>query len=229
MVGENDKFNDEAFADEAIVSAASFNPDFIPDRMNSFERNVKRIFDFFLSSILIVLLSPLFLICAIALKLGDRGPVFYKQERIGRFGRPFNIFKFRSMKVNAEPSGPALYDGDDDPRLTRVGKFLRLHHLDELPQLLNVWTGDMAFVGYRPERKYFIDKIMQHDKRYRYLYQIRPGVTSYATLRNGYTDTMEKMLRRLDMDLYYLKHRTWCLDLKILWETFVSIIFGKKF
>ena len=133
------------------------------------------------------------------------------------------------MRQDAESDGPQLYSGDDDPRLTKVGKFLRQHHLDELPQLWNVLVGQMAFIGWRPERKYYIDKIMEVDPRYYYLYQIRPGVTSYATLRNGYTDSMDKMIRRLEFDLYYLRHRSAWFDLKILWLTFVNIIFGKKF
>lgn len=203
--------------------------DYIPDGMTGFERNVKRFIDFLLATVLLVVFSPLFLICYIALKIGDHGPAIYKQERIGRFGRPFYIYKFRSMRVDAEQAGPALYAGDDDPRLTRVGKFLRLHHLDELPQLFNVWRGDMAFVGPRPERKYFIDQIMERDPRYYFLYQIRPGVTSYATLKNGYTDTMDKMLRRLEFDLYYLRHRSWWFDMKVLWQTFTNIVFGKRF
>ena len=113
--------------------------------------------------------------------------------------------------------------------MTKIGKFLRAHHLDELPQLWNVFNGDMAFIGYRPERKFFIDQIMEHDPRYAFLYQIRPGVTSYATLYNGYTDTMEKMLRRLEFDLYYLAHRSWWFDCKVLFLTFLNIVGGKKF
>ena len=113
--------------------------------------------------------------------------------------------------------------------MTKVGKFLREHHLDELPQLWNVFCGHMAFIGPRPERKYFIDQIMEHDARYVFLYQIRPGVTSYATLYNGYTDTMDKMLRRLRYDLFYLQHRSWWFDFKILVKTFINICFGKKF
>ena len=211
------------------TSAVNSFVDYIPDGMSSFERNTKRIVDFLLSSVLMVVFSPLFLICYIALKKDDGGPAIYKQERIGRFGRPFYIYKFRSMKVDAESAGPALYSGDDDPRLTKVGKFLRLHHLDELPQLYNVWKGDMAFVGPRPERKFYIDQIMERDPRYYFLYQIRPGVTSYATLKNGYTDTMDKMLRRLEYDLYYLRHRSWWFDIKVLWQTFANIVFGKIF
>lgn len=202
---------------------------FIEDGMNEIERNTKRIFDFIVAAVCLVVFSPLFLICYIAVKREDGGPAIFKQERIGRFGRPFYIYKFRSMKVDAEKNGPALYQHERDDRMTHTGKFLREHHLDELPQLYNVLIGDMAFIGPRPERKYYIDQIMEHDPRYRYLYQIRPGVTSYATLYNGYTDTMEKMLRRLELDLYYLEHRSWWFDAKILIKTFINIVFGKKF
>ena len=202
---------------------------FIEDGMNEVERNTKRIFDFVVAAICLIIFSPLFLICYIAVRKEDGGPAIFKQERIGRFGRPFYIYKFRSMRVDAEKDGPALYQHERDYRMTKVGKFLREHHLDELPQLWNVLIGDMAFIGPRPERKFYIDQIMEHDPRYRYLYQIRPGVTSYATLYNGYTDTMEKMLRRLELDLYYLEHRSWWFDFKILAKTFINIVFGKKF
>ena len=202
---------------------------YIADGMSSFERNVKRVIDMLVAAVCLIIFSPLFLVCYILVKHEDGGPAIFKQERIGRFGRPFYIYKFRSMRVDAEKDGPQLYKHDKDERMTKVGRFLRDHHLDELPQLWNVFVGDMAFIGPRPERKYFIDKIMEHDKRYVYLYQIRPGVTSYATLYNGYTDTMEKMLRRLELDLYYLQHRSWWLDIKILCKTFINIAFGKKF
>ena len=232
---------------------------FIPDGMNGFERNTKRIVDFLVATVALIVFSPLFLICYIAVKREDGGPAIFKQERIGRFGRPFYIYKFRSMKIDAEKSGPALYAGskDDrmtkvgkflrehhldeqksgpalyagskDDRMTKVGKFLREHHLDELPQLWNVFCGQMAFIGPRPEREFYIRQIMERDPRYRYLFQIRPGVTSYATLYNGYTDTIEKMLRRLRYDLFYLEHRSWGFDFKILWMTFFRIVFGKKF
>ena len=187
---------------------------FIRDGMNGFERNVKRFVDCILALTALIIFAPLFLVCYIAVKQEDHGPAIFKQERIGRFGRPFYIYKFRSMRLDAEK---------------KVGKFLREHHLDELPQLWNVFIGEMAFIGPRPERKFYIDQIMERDPRYRYLYQIRPGVTSYATLYNGYTDTIEKMLRRLRYDLFYLEHRSWWFDFKILWMTFRNIIFGKKF
>ncbi|WP_288316354.1 sugar transferase [uncultured Mediterranea sp.] len=202
---------------------------FIPDGMNAFERNTKRIGDFLIALVALIVFSPLFLICYIAVKREDGGPAIFKQERIGRFGRPFYIYKFRSMKLDAEKAGPALYAGSKDDRMTKVGKFLREHHLDELPQLWNVFCGQMAFIGPRPEREFYIKQIMERDPRYRYLFQIRPGVTSYATLYNGYTDTIEKMLRRLRYDLFYLEHRSWAFDFKILWMTFFRIVFGKKF
>ncbi len=202
---------------------------YINDGMSSFERNIKRIGDFILAFFCLIVFSPLFLICWLAVRLEDGECAIFKQERIGRFGRPFYIYKFRSMRIDAEASGPQLSGGENDTRLTRVGKFIRAHHLDELPQLWNVFCGDMAFIGPRPERKFYIDQIMEYDPRYTYLYQIRPGVTSYATLYNGYTDTMEKMLRRLEYDLYYLGHRSWWFDFKILWNTFCSIVLGKKF
>ena len=206
-----------------------YNTEYIPDGMNAFTRNTKRLIDLFVAAVCLIVFSPLILICYIAVKLEDGGPAIYKQERIGRFGRPFYIYKFRSMRMDAEKDGPALFKGKNDPRLTKIGQFLRTHHLDELPQLWNVFCGDMSFVGPRPERKFYIDQIMEIDNRYQYLYQIRPGVTSYATVYNGYTGTMEKMLKRLEMDLYYLEHRSFYLDAKILWLTFYKIVSGKRF
>lgn len=202
---------------------------FIFDGMNEVERNIKRVFDFLVAFVALVVFSPLFIVCYFAVKHEDGGPAIFKQERIGRFGRPFYIYKLRSMRVDAEKNGPALYQHERDTRMTKVGKFLRVHHLDELPQLWNVLKGDMSFIGPRPERKFYIDQIMLHDVRYEYLYQIRPGVTSYATLYNGYTDTMEKMLKRLELDLYYLKNRSWWFDITILFKTFVNLAIGKKF
>lgn len=192
---------------------------------------MKRFLDFLIACVCIIVFAPLFVICFIAILLEDGQPAIYSQERIGLHGKPFNIYKFRSMRRDAEQEGPQLLlDGAmNDPRLTRVGRFLRAHHLDELPQLWNVLRGDMAFIGYRPERKFYIDQIMERDPRYELLYKIRPGVTSYATLYNGYTDTIEKMLRRLELDLYYLEHQSMWFDAKVLFKTFISIVFGKEF
>lgn len=189
---------------------------------------MKRVIDFTIAILCLVLFSPLIAACWLAIKLGG-GPAIYKQERIGLGGCPFNIYKFRSMKVDAEKEGEELLQMDNDPRLTKIGRILRSHHLDELPQLWNVMIGDMSFVGYRPERRYYIEQIMEIDPRYEQLYQIRPGITSYATLYNGYTDTMDKMLKRLEMDLEYLNHHSLGGDMKILMLTFINIITGKKF
>ena len=192
---------------------------------------MKRVLDFIIAAVCLVVFAPLFLICIVAIWLEDGAPTIFRQERIGLHGKPFYIYKFRSMTRDAEKDGPQLLlEGAlNDPRLTRVGRFLRAHHLDELPQLWNVVRGDMAFIGYRPERKFYIDQIMERDPRYELLYKIRPGVTSYATLYNGYTDTIEKMLRRLELDLYYLEHQSMWFDTKVLFKTFISIVFGKKF
>ncbi len=197
--------------------------------MKELNDQMKRLIDCLLAVICLIVFSPLFLYCYIAIKREDGGPVIYKQARIGFHGKPFYIYKFRSMHTDAEEDGYHLFTGDEDERLTRIGKKLRDHHLDELPQLWNVLIGDMAFIGPRPERPYYIRQIMEIDPRYEQLYKIRPGVTSYATLYNGYTDTMEKMLRRLELDLYYLEHRSLRMDFQILFKTFISIVFGKKF
>ena len=189
----------------------------------------KRFLDIVFAALGLIVLSPLYLIIYIGQKLANKGPVIFSQERIGLGGKPFNIYKFRTMIVDSETDGVPQLAEPDDERLTKMGKLLRNHHLDELPQLWNVLKGDMTFVGPRPERKYYIDQILQHDPRYVELYKIRPGVTSYATLYNGYTDTMEKMLRRLELDLYYLEHQSLALDMKILFQTFMSIVSGKKF
>lgn len=139
------------------------------------------------------------------------------------------LYKFRSMIVKAEAEGPQLAKGMDDKRLTKVGRFLRTHHLDELPQLWNVLKGDMSFVGYRPERRFFIEQIMEKNSDYELLYELRPGITSMATLDNGYTDSMAKMLKRLEMDLEYMRNCSLWLDLKILFTTFWRILTGIKF
>ena len=202
---------------------------FIHDGMTLPERCLKRLADIMIAAICLILFSPLFIICAVLIWKEDGGPAIFRQERIGLYGKPFTIYKFRSMKKDAEKDGPKLFAHEKDKRMTKIGRILRDHHLDELPQLYNVLKGDMSFVGPRPERKYFIDKIMEHDLRYEFLYQIRPGVTSFDTLYNGYTDTMEKMLKRLEYDLYYLEHGSFWFDARILFNTFCAIVFGKKF
>ena len=221
--------NNFGASDKSSINSADSEVPSDVSRMSLLSNGVKRGFDIMLSGILIIIFSPLALVCALAVKLEDGGPVLYCQERMGRGGQPFKILKFRSMRTDAEANGAQLYSGENDPRLTKVGGFLRRHHLDELPQLWNVFRGDMSFIGYRPEREVYIEQIMQRNPRYRYLYQIRPGVTSYATLYNGYTDTMDKMLLRLDLDLYYLRNQSLAFDARVLALTFLGIISGKEF
>ena len=201
----------------------------IKDGMNVVERVIKRLFDVFCSFFGLLALSPVFLIVYISLRLQKDGSVIFKQERIGYKGKPFYIYKFRTMRTDSESNGEPRLAKVNDERLTKVGKFLREHHLDELPQLLNVLKGDMSFVGPRPERRYFIEKIREKNPNYDYVYLMRPGLTSMATLHNGYTDTMEKMLKRLDMDLEYLQKRSLWLDAKLIFTTFLYIVNGKKF
>ena len=198
--------------------------------MNRIERIIKRTFDFTLALVSLVVFSPLIALIAFMIKREDpEGDVLYRQERIGYKGKPFMLYKFRSMRMDAErDNSPQLFT-DGDSRLTRVGAFIRAHHLDEFPQLWNVIKGEMSFVGPRPERQFFINQIMEHNPEYVRLYAVRPGLFSYATLYNGYTDTMEKMLERLRLDLRYLENFSLFTDVKIIFLTAFSIIFGKKF
>ena len=198
--------------------------------MNAIERFIKRAFDFSLALISLFVFSPLIALIALLIKWEDpKGDVIYKQERIGYKGRPFTLYKFRSMRMDAEANNSPQLFTDGDSRLTKVGAFIRAHHLDEFPQLWNVIKGEMSFVGPRPERQFFIDQIMEHNPDYTRLYAVRPGLFSYATLYNGYTDTIEKMLERLRLDLKYLDNYSLWVDVKIIFLTAFSIIFGKKF
>jgi lipopolysaccharide/colanic/teichoic acid biosynthesis glycosyltransferase len=198
------------------------------DAMNPVERALKRIFDFVGALLCLVVCSPIFLFIYIVIKSQKDGPVIYSQERIGLGGEPFTIYKFRTMKVDAEKDGVPKLTESDVESSSQFCLFLRKRHLDELPQLWNVLIGDMSFVGPRPERRYFIDKIMEQDSRYKYLYAIRPGITSEATVYNGYTNTMAKMLKRLSMDLDYMQRRSLWGDFKIVFLTIYSVLGGKK-
>ena len=197
------------------------------DAMNATQRAIKRAFDFISAFLGLIILSPLFLIIYIILKRQKNGPAIFSQERIGYRGKPFTIYKFRTLS-KAEDK-PQLVAKCDDSNSTKTERFLREHHLDELPQLWNVLIGDMSLVGPRPERKYYIDQIMEIDNSYVLIYEMRPGLTSEATLYNGYTDSMEKMLKRLQMDIHYLENRSLALDFSIIMRTAASIISGKKF
>ena len=189
---------------------------------------LKRQLDVLCAGIGLVVLSPVIILIGLVLLLFQKGPILFVQERIGKGGKPFNIYKFRSMKTTSEQDGQPRLAQTNDKRLTTIGRFLRKHHLDELPQMWNVIKGDMSIVGPRPERQFFINQILERNPRYVELFQVRPGLTSYATLYNGYTDTIEKMLSRLDMDLDYLKHQSIGLDIKIIFSTIGAMIIGEN-
>ena len=191
--------------------------------MPVWQANIKRLADLFGSIVAIILLTPLYLIATIGVKLSSKGPIFYGQERIGRYGKPFKIYKFRSMVQNAESNGPAL-SSDNDPRITKFGKFMRKSRLDELPQFYNVIIGDMSLVGPRPERQFFIDKITEIAPHYIHLLKVRPGITSWGQVKFGYAENVDEMVERLKYDIIYLENMSLYIDLKIIIYT-VKIIF----
>lgn len=189
------------------------------DAMRPWQHVVKRTADILCSSAGLVVLMPVFIVFAVMIKIQRNGPVFFSQKRIGYKGRPFSIYKFRTLSTVVEDEGPQLIAKSDSVQSTPFEQFLRDHHLDELPQLWNVLIGDMSLVGPRPERKFYIDQIMEHTHDYLLIYQMKPGLTSEATIFNGYTDTMEKMLKRLNMDIRYLENRSLRTDLGIIIQT----------
>ena len=196
------------------------------NHMSDAELCIKRAFDIVMATIGLIVLSPLLTVIAIMVKCNSKGPIIYQQERIGLYGIPFYIYKFRTMIEHAEEGQPQLTH-DHDPRITTVGHWLRKYRLDELPQLWNILRGDMSIVGPRPERQFFIDQIMQQAPYYCLLYKVRPGLTSWGPIRVGYTDTIDKMIERLNYDIVYIENMSLLLDMKILFFTIDIILRGK--
>lgn len=191
--------------------------------MPAWQENLKIFMDYFIASLALIITLPLSLFLIAGIKLSSKGPVFYSHERIGRYGKPFSIYKFRSMYIDAEKDGPELSSKDDD-RITPFGKFMRKSRLDEIPNFYNVLKGDMSLVGPRPERKYFIDQITQNAPHYLHLLKVKPGITSWGQVKYGYAENVEQMVQRLKYDLIYLDNMSLYVDFKIIIYTILTII-----
>jgi exopolysaccharide biosynthesis polyprenyl glycosylphosphotransferase len=195
------------------------------ETMPFWQQAIKRFLDILFSMIAIILLLPVYLILAVAVKLSSPGPIFFTQERVGLNGKPFKIIKYRTMFVNSEKNGPQL-SSSNDPRITPIGRFLRKTRLDEFPQFLNVLLGDMSLVGPRPERQFYIDQIVEIEPQYLHLNKVRPGITSWGQVKYGYAENVDQMLQRMKFDLLYMKNRTLALDFKIMLYTVLIIFKG---
>lgn len=198
------------------------NPEIIP----AWQKNFKRITDIVISSLALILFSPLYLFLAIGVKMSSKGPIFYKQERIGKDEKPFMIYKFRTMYIDAEKSGPAL-SSEEDPRITTFGKYLRRYRLDEFPQFLNVLIGDMSLVGPRPERQFFIDQIVKVAPHYKHLLKVKPGITSWGQIKFGYAENVEQMVERMEFDILYVENMSLAMDMKIIFYTALIMVQGR--
>ena len=200
--------------------------DITSSRMPAWQQSVKRVFDIVVSVVGMLILSPVYLYVAIRVKLGSKGPIFYKQERIGYEGCPFMIYKFRTMYIDAERMGPQLSQVND-PRITPFGHVMRKYRLDELPQFWNILRGDMSIVGPRPERRYYIEQIEKIAPYYCLVYKVKPGLLSWGPIKIGYSDTVEKMVERLRYDIIYMDNMTLQTDIKILFYSVGVILKGK--
>lgn len=204
---------------EPMVDIASVN-------MSPLTANLKRAADIVVSSVALVVLLPVFLTVATAIRLDSPGPVFYRQKRLGLRRKPFNIIKFRTMRPDAESSGPRL-SHDNDPRITRIGRFLRKYRLDELPQFWNVLRGQMSIVGPRPERPYFAAHLLEREPAYTLIHHVRPGITSWGMVKYGYASDLDQMMARMPYDLLYIQNISMVIDLKILLHTVATVVTGR--
>ncbi|HOZ79067.1 MAG TPA: sugar transferase [Ferruginibacter sp.] len=192
----------------------------------SWQKNLKRFVDLFISILAAVLLSPLLIYTAVRTALSSKGRILFRQERIGYKGKPFIIYKFRSMVEDAEKNGPML-SSEEDERITKWGRVMRKWRLDELPQLWNIMKGEMSLVGPRPERKFYVDQIVEQHSEYKYLFKVKPGLTSWGMVKFGYASSVEEMIQRMPFDLMYVENVSLLLDLRIMILTMATILKGK--
>ena len=198
----------------------------VDDSMPIWQQALKRAMDLIISLVALILLIPIYITCALAVKFSSSGPIFYLQDRVGLDGRVFKIIKFRTMYLNSEEAGPQL-SSTNDSRITKAGRFMRKTRLDEFPQFINVILGHMSLVGPRPERQFYIDKIMEFAPQYVHLTKVRPGITSWGQVKYGYAENVEQMLDRMKFDLLYLKNRSIALDIKIMFYTIAIVLKAK--
>ena len=198
----------------------------VDDSMPIWQQALKRAMDLIISLVALILLIPIYITCALAVKFSSSGPIFYLQDRVGLDGRVFKIIKFRTMYLNSEEAGPQL-SSTNDSRITKAGRFMRKTRLDEFPQFINVILGHMSLVGPRPERQFYIDQIMALAPQYVHLTKVRPGITSWGQVKYGYAENVEQMLDRMKFDLLYLKNRSIALDIKIMFYTIAIVLKAK--
>lgn len=201
--------------------------DINPQLMSEWERGAKRVIDIVVSFLILLVASPIILAAAIAIKIDSRGPVIYKQERSGLNGKVFKVYKFRSMYQDAEKRTGPVWSQKDDPRITHSGKFIRRVRIDELPQIWNVFKGEMSLVGPRPERPFFVEQLAKEIPYYKRRLRVRPGITGWAQVKHKYDESIEDVKTKLQFDLFYIENMSLKTDIKILFRTVFVVLFGK--